>query len=256
MRSGSPREDVQRLLEEHCRVWHRKAVLRRIYRDEFFDRVLASCRPGGVSVEVGAGPAFLKERAPTVVSTDVVWCPWLDAVADAQHLPFRSGHVTNVLGVDVLHHVATPLAFLKEAERILINGGRLVLVEPWITPFSYLVYRYLHQEDCDLTADPLAGMSIRSAESKRPLDGNQAIPYLLFGPAVLARTLGSLPGFRPLAIEPFCLFAYLLSLGFKRASLLPEWMYPVVSRLEHATIEWWRSAAALRALIVLEKQAG
>jgi len=46
------------------------------------------------------------------------------------------------------------MTFLLEAQRILLPGGRLILVEPWVTPFSYFIYRYIHQEDCDLSAHP------------------------------------------------------------------------------------------------------
>lgn len=246
-------KESQQLLAEHRRIWQRKSTLRRIYREEFFARLILSCRQGGISVEVGGGPGFLKEMLPGVISTDVIWCPWLDTAADAQHLPFRSTCVTNLIGLDILHHLEKPMAFLREAKRVLIPGGRLILVEPWITPFSYLVYRYLHQEDCELSARPLEGDAIQWGRQKKAFDGNQAIPYLLFGPHALTVTSASLSSLKPLVIEPFCLFAYLLSFGFKRVNLLPEVLYPLVSKVEQMTLPLWRSLAALRVLIVLER---
>ncbi len=206
-------------------------------------------------MEVGGGPGFLKEMLPGVISTDVVWCPWLDAITDAQQLSFKTSSVTNIVGLDILHHLVAPMAFLKEAGRILVPGGRLILIEPWITPFSNLVYRYLHQEDCDLRVRPQEGNAIRSENGKRPFDGNSAIPYLLFSRDALAKTLTSLSCFKPLVLEPFCLFAYLLSFGFKPINLLPEFLYSIVATLERATVPLWRPLAALRMLIVLEKSA-
>jgi SAM-dependent methyltransferase len=247
--------ETQQLLAEHRHVWAQKPALRRIYREEFFARLVSCCRPGGSTVEVGAGPGFLKEMLPGLISTDVAWCPWLDIIADAQSPPFRHTSITNLVGVDVLHHLEEPLAFLQEAERVLVPAGRLILVEPWVTPFSYLIYRYLHQEDCDLSARPLERKAIRSKNGKKPFDGNQAIPYLLFGPTTVAKTLACLPGLRLLRIEPFCLFAYILSFGFKRLSLLPEALYEVIAGFERRTLPLWRSAAALRVLLVLERQA-
>jgi hypothetical protein len=80
---------AQQLLAEHRCVWQRKPVVRRIYREEFFARLLSFRRQGGVSVEVGAGPGFLKETAPEVISTDLIGSPWFDAVTDAHNLPFK-----------------------------------------------------------------------------------------------------------------------------------------------------------------------
>lgn len=240
-------------LLQHRRVWEQKPVLRRVYNEKFFARLLSFRKPGGISIEVGGGPGFFKQCAPDIFSTDLIWCPWLDAVADAQQLPFRNASVTNIFGLDMLHHLASPMTLLEEANRILAPGGRLILVEPWITPFSYLVFRFLHQERCDLSETPWLASKSTAANEKKAFDGNQAIPYLLFGPKHRSDVLASLPGFKLLALEPFCLFAYLLSGGFSHMSLLPEFLYPAISKFERATSPLWRRVAALRVLLVLEK---
>src|SRR5260370_446901 len=134
----------------HRRRWEQKPVLRRIYKEEFFARLVSFRKNDGVSVEVGAGPGFFKQTLPSVISIDIVWCPWLDAVADAQKLPFQSSTVANIFGVDMLHHLASPMTFLLEAQRILLPGGRLVLLRSWGNPFFYFLFCYFFQEDCDL----------------------------------------------------------------------------------------------------------
>jgi SAM-dependent methyltransferase len=242
---------AHKTLLRHRGVWEQKPGLRRVYNEEFFARLLASRKAGGTCIEVGAGPGFFKQLLPEVISTDLVCTPWLDVVADAQKLPFRNDSVTNVFGLDVLHHIAAPLAFLQEVERLLALGGRLILVEPWITPFSYLVYRCFH--DCDLSVLPWKADDRQSVPSKKAFDGNAAIPYLLFAGQNRAMTFGSLPRLTPKVIEPFCLFAYLLSFGFKSLDLLPESLYPGISKFERATLPLWRNVAALRVLVVLEK---
>jgi hypothetical protein len=138
-------------------------------------------------------------------------------------------------------------------ERVLVPGGRLILVEPWVTPFSYVVYRYFHQEDCDLSALPWISDDEHCVAAKKAFDGNTAIPYLLFAGQNRAMTFESLPRMNPVLIEPFCLFAYLLSCGFKSPNLLPEFLYPSIAKFERATVRLWRSVAALRVSIVLEK---
>lgn len=244
---------AREIFNEHRRVWEQKPVLRRIYNEEFFARLLSFQKPGGISIEVGGGPGFFKQLLPTVISTDLVWSAWLDVVADAQTLPFQSSSITNIFGLDVLHHFAVPVKFLMEVERVLVPGGRLILVEPWITPFSYLIYRYLHHEQCDLSACPWDVNHSQILAGKKALDGNQAIPYLLFGPRHRLETLRLTPRLNLAETQTFCLFAYLLSIGFKPMSLLPEFLYSPVSKFERATASLWRRLAALRVLLVLEK---
>jgi len=244
---------AQEQLARHRRIWEQKPLLRRVYTEEFFARLLLYRKPDGVSIEVGAGPGFLKQLAPRVFSTDLIVCPWLDAVVDAQRLPFRDGSVANIFGLDMLHHLGAPMMFLRETSRILVPGGRLILVEPWITPFSWFLFRFFHQERCDLSEKPWIATEGSTPTEKLAFEGNQAIPYLLFGPRSRSRTLQSLPELKLIALDPFCLFTYVLSGGFNHAGLLPEALYAVVARCERATLPVWRRFAALRVLIVLEK---
>jgi SAM-dependent methyltransferase len=244
---------AQEQLLRHRRVWEEKPILRRVYNEEFFARLLAFRRADGLSVEVGAGPGFFKQVAPDIISTDLIWCPWLDAIADAQKLPFRDASLSNVFGLDMLHHLEAPMTFLSEVARVLAPGGRLIFIEPWITPFSYLIFRFLHQERCDLSETPWVADAADANSGKMAFDGNQAIPFLLFGTKHQSRTLASLPTLKIVALEPFCLFAYLLSGGFKPMNLLPESLYGAVATFERTTVPLWRRLAALRVAIVLEK---
>jgi SAM-dependent methyltransferase len=139
-------------LSDHRRVWERKGVLRLVYED-FYDRIGAACRPG-LTLEMGGGIGNLKRRLADVISTDIQSAPWLDCVADAQRLPFADACAANIVMVDVLHHLEFPVAFFREAARVLRPGGRVLMVEPAITWGSSLFYRLLHHEPVRLAAIP------------------------------------------------------------------------------------------------------
>lgn len=198
------------------KIWQSKPVLRAIYGD-IYRRIIETVVPGPI-LEIGGGSGNFKSFAPATVSTDILPAPWLDVVCDAQRLPFGAGHFANIVMVDVLHHIESPLYFLKEASRVLRPGGRLIFCEPAITPLSWGFYRLFHPEPVDMSANPLKSRGVSA--DKDPWDSNQAIPTLLVGRycATLAREL---PELQLIRLDWFSFLAYPLSGGFRPWSVLP-----------------------------------
>lgn len=238
-------------LESHLNVWQRKPVLRRIYVEQFYALLLSNLVPGS-TVEIGSGPGFLDEIEPSIIRTDILYSTRIDCVTDAHQLPFADESINNLIGLDVLHHLSQPIQVLREAARVLRPQGRLIFIEPWITPFSRLVYTYLHQETCDLTVEPWVENVDQFIPNKKAFDGNAAIPYLLTitGKETLERTI---PQLTLQTVHKFSSLTYLLSLGFKPATLLPSVAYPFLYSVENATYPLWSRIAALRALIIWTK---
>src|SRR4051812_32449670 len=136
-----------RILERERR-WQEKPALRQIYH-HLYRRMQAACVPGP-TLEIGGGSGIFKAFAPDTITTDVIPGPWLDLVADAQRLPFAGASFANLVMFDVLHHIESPRHFFTEAMRVLKGGGRLVMVEPAITPLSWPFYHFIHEEAVDL----------------------------------------------------------------------------------------------------------
>jgi SAM-dependent methyltransferase len=227
-----------------------KPVLRAVY-EHLYRKIVAACRPG-LTLEVGGGSGNLKTFLPDAISFDIVPAPWLDFVADAQALPIRSRSAANIVMFDVLHHIEYPLRFLREANRILQPGGRVVMLEPGITPLSLLFYKYLHQEPVLNTIDPLADG--QPDPGKDPYVGNQAIPTLLVTREA-QRLANLLPDLAVVRTEWLSLFAYPLSGGFKRWSLVTPSMARVLLRLEDRIAPTIGRFCAFRLMTVLEKNA-
>ncbi len=238
-------------LEEHRRLWAEKPVLARVYA-RWFELLLAEAPRGARVVEVGAGPgtlrAFARGSRPDLawLATDLEPLPWNHVAADASRLPVRDASARAIVGLDVLHHLSDPRAFFADATRALAPGGRLALVEPWISPLSWIVYRFFHEEDCRLSVDPWRPFP----PGKAGFDGDAALPWRIVSVAREAdwRELGlSAP-----RVERLNAFAYLMTLGFRRASLLPSGAAPAA-----ITFDRWsqplKALAAMRALLVWEK---
>ena len=238
-------------LESRRRAWDSKPVVRYLYREEFFRRVREQMVPGGQGLELGSALGHLKEEVPRLITSDVITAPWMDLVCDAHELPFRSGSLRNVVGVDVLHHLEDIPRVFAECERVLEPGGRMVFVEPWITPFARVVWLF-HHEECNLRVNPYEqrGRSM----PKEPFQGNLALTYLAFHThrELFEQSLKSL---RILHILPFSFLTYVFSFGFMRPNLLPVRLARWMLKLENSTTVLWRRWGAMRALIVIEKRA-
>jgi SAM-dependent methyltransferase len=235
------------VLRRHQIVWTQKPVLRRLYSSWY--REISRWLMPGLTVEMGGGTGNLKEFSPHVLCTDVVRLPWLDALVDAQHLPFRTSSLSNIVLFDVLHHLENVRYFFDEAFRVLVPSGRIVIMDPYVSAVSWPVYRLLHPEPLDFSRDPLT--IIAPEVDRQPFDANQAVASIIFERSY-ERFRQLYPHFAKIAHERLAFFAYPLSGGFDHPSLVPLWSIDALLRFE----QWCRRLGrllAFRLLVVLEK---
>jgi SAM-dependent methyltransferase len=247
------------LLSAHRRVWDAKPLLRESYR-RYYDMLLEACPKDARVVELGCGIGGFGDRArerdySRWIATDIIASPSATLRCDATILPFRSSSIDRIAFVDVLHHLAAPLAFFKEAARVLKPGGAVICVEPWVTPLSWPIYRFLHQEGCDLSRDVEAPFS---GASKPAFEGDAGLTTLVCRKLDAIRWAGL--GFEGPLVRAFNDFAYLATKGLREGRDAPRPVYSVLravmdgffspcSRLMglRAFIRWRRLDPAARA---------
>lgn len=221
-------------LEEHRRLWAERPALPAVY-SIWFDGLLSRLPRGARVLEIGAGPGFLAATARSAredirwVASELLETPWNDVVADGLRLPLRDGCLDAVVGLDVVHHLSRPRRFFVEAARVLRESGQLLVIEPWVSPFSFPVYRFIHQEGCSLALDPWRPFP----EGKDAFDGDAAVLWRLLG-AGTAKDWSAC-GLSTPTCERFNGFAYLLSLGFRSWGLLPRPLIPAALGIDRLT---------------------
>ncbi len=244
--------ELDRRLAEHRLAWEAKPTLRLIYGD-YYRRLLAACPTDGRLLDIGGGSAHVKDFRADVTTLDILPFPGIDVVADAHQLPFPDSTFSGIVMLDVLHHLDRPVAFLREAARVLRPGGRIAMMEPGITPFSWLFYNFLHHEPVVLSQDPFTATQPRP--DKDPFDSNQAIPTLMFGnKAALARVAEAVPQLSVVETDWLSLTLYPLSGGFKRWCLVPPAAVPLGLKLERLVPRPIRRLAAFRLFTLLERR--
>jgi SAM-dependent methyltransferase len=234
----------------HREVWESKQALRALYHD-YHRQLFESCPPG-VVLDIGGGTAHIKESRPDVVSADILSFPGIDVVADAHRLPFPNDYFAGVVMLDVMHHLERPVEFLKEASRVLKPGGCLAMIEPAMTTIARRFYDRFHEEPVDMNADPFADVTINP--DRDPFDANQAIPTLLFATApARSRVEQTVPSLRVRTVEWHSLFAYPMSGGFQKWSLIPGALVGSMLALERKMPAPVRKHLAFRMTVVLQR---
>lgn len=197
--------------------------------DDWYARLLADARsvPGpGLLVELGSGGSYLKELEPAIITSDVV-DGVADRVIDARRLPFAAGSVKALFLTHVFHHIPDVGAFLAEADRVLVPGGVISMIEVAHTPFARFFFKHFHHEPY---RDECREWPFAQTDSM--MDSNQALSWMVFDrdrqqfeklyPRLKIETVAFLPW-----------LAYLLSGGVTMRHLMPGFLTGPIRGLEH-----------------------
>jgi SAM-dependent methyltransferase len=205
-----------------------KPFLKAIY-DEWYSMLAAGLPPGGGDVlELGSGAGYCAQFIPGLITSEVFPCPGVQMVVQAAHLPFEADSLRAIVMTNVLHHLPDVRAFFGEASRCLRTGGKILMIEPWVTSWSRIVYSRFHHEP--LQPDALDW----SFPPSGPLSGaNVALPWILFE-RDRERFAAEFPQFFLEELRPFLPFRYLLSGGVALRSLMPGFTHPFWNGLERA----------------------
>jgi SAM-dependent methyltransferase len=157
-------------------IIRQRPLLKGCYND-WYARLLADARSvaePGLLVELGSGGSCLKDLEPSLVTSDVV-AGVADQVIDARQLPFADASVKALFLTHVFHHIPDVRAFFSEAERVLVPGGVISMIEVAHTPFARFFFKNFHHEPY---RDDCPEWSF--AQNDSMMDSNQALSWMVF----------------------------------------------------------------------------
>jgi SAM-dependent methyltransferase len=237
-----------RTTELRWQIIRQKAFLRRIYQEWYISIAAHLPRGSQPVLELGAGGGFLREYIPGLLTSDVFYYSQASVVLDGQHMPFGEGALRAIVMTDVLHHIPRARQFFAEAVRCLRPGSKIIMIEPWMTPWSRWVYTHLHYEPClpDAPNWEFAGSG--------PLSGaNDALPWIIFD-----RDRGRFSNEFPLLeielVQPMMPFRYIVSGGVSMRSLMPGWSFGFWRGLENS-LDRCMPSLGMFALVVINRKA-
>jgi hypothetical protein len=82
--------DDPRTTQLRLQIIREKSFLRQIYAEWYQSIVEALPSIDGAVLELGSGGGFMSEFIPSLITSEVFYCPNVDAVLDGRRLPFKS----------------------------------------------------------------------------------------------------------------------------------------------------------------------
>ena len=130
----------------------------------------------GINIELGCGASFIDQINKSIKKTDVFLNSNTDFKLNAMDIGDNfENQISNLILINVFHHISDPELFLRSAEKSLLIGGRIIMIEPSNNYWSRLVYKLIGHEPFDTRQIEW------KFESKDPLlDSNQALSWIIF----------------------------------------------------------------------------
>ena len=181
----------------------------------------------GINLELGCGASFINEIIKNIIKTDVFYNSNTDLKLDAMEVGLKyENKISNLILVNVFHHISNPELFLRSAEKSLLLGGRIIMIEPSNNIWSRLIYRLVGHEKFDTeqinwefqSNDPL-------------LDSNQALSWIIFK-RDYKKFKKLFPKFTLIKKKSMMPLSYLLSGGHSYNTKIGKIIIKIVRKLE------------------------
>lgn len=238
--------DDPQTTELRKQIIFKKPFLRKIF-EQWYSQI-KDCLPlsAGPVLELGTGAGFLKNYITDLITSDMMPIKDSDLTCNALHLPFAATSLRAIVMINVLHHIPDADVFFQESHRCIKNKGVMIMIEPWVSTWSQVVYSNFHNEPFDPEAEswklPLSG----------PLSGgNDALPWIIFNRGI-EKFKQEHSYWIMKSVTPGMPLTYLLSGGVSMRKLVPGWMYTPLACIEKYIPNGLMRKTAMFSMIILE----
>lgn len=226
------------------------------YYKELLDQFLITEIKAGLILEIGSGSGFAKNLIPSFdfYRSDYLFLPRMtDINFSAYSIPFKSETFQTVFMVDVLHHFQYPINALNEIHRILKNHGKIILIEPHVSFFSYLIYKFFHHEP---TTFRISRIAVEDTLNFSADSADNGISTSLFLSSKWRSERGDLyKKFSVQKIRFVDFFSFFATGGLQRSKdLIPFKLYRTIHMLDRLLPNILLRFIGSRLIVVLEKK--
>ena len=231
--------------------WDAKPLVREVYKH--IQTLVAQRRRldlDAPTAEIGAGIGHIKSVIPDCITTDLAPRDGVDRVENIYDLSFADDSIGNFLLIHVFHHLRHPGRAFGELQRCLVEGGRVIVFEPYISVLGRLVYGPCHAEPIDMGApiDWDGGVDFDpAADPYYAAQGNATRVFMRGEHAT------DLDGWHVVERRVWSMFSYVLSGGYSGPQLYPACLLGLMRGFEKIG-DLFPALFGTCLLVVLEKR--
>ena len=200
-------------------------------------------------LELGSGGGNIKKIIKECITSDQFKNKNIDRIENIYKINFKKNSISNIILIDVFHHLQFPSLALKEIHKVLIKNGRIIMIEPAMGFIPRIVYKIFHYEPNGFNLT----IKWNNIPKKIPLSNQyfaaQSMPWRAF----FLKELNLKSKYSIKLIKPFSDFAFLLSGGYSYKALYPKILYSLIKLIDKILTSISIRIFSARMLIVLEK---
>ena len=237
--------------EKNRKAYKEKSLLRLIYRD-YYAQIYSQIKTNNKypNLEIGSGGGNIKEIIPDCITTDQFIDNKIDQIENIYNLSFGNGSISNIILLDVFHHLEFPRLAVNEMNRVLTKKGRIIMIEPAMGLIPKIIFKIFHDEPLGLNSKIEWEKIPEKIPDLSEYFAAQSIPWRAF----VKKEFNIEDNFNTKLIKPFSDFAYLASGGYSYPSFYPKMIYPLIKLIDKLLSLLSKKIFSARMLVVLEKK--
>lgn len=181
------------------------------------DFLLLPPEMSGQTIELGSGGNNLNEYIPGIITSDISNSND-HQIIDARSLPFENNRLKGIFLCQTFHHIPDVSKFFEEAERCLLSGGIISLVEVSNTYLSRFIMSHFHHEPFNMNA-----IDWHFSQENSTYETNQALSWIVFvrDKKIFERKF---PSLKIELTEHLPWIPYICSGGLSRKKIIPNFL--------------------------------
>jgi SAM-dependent methyltransferase len=200
-------------------------------------------------LELGSGGGNIKKVIQNCITSDQFKNENIDRIENIYKINFKKNSISNIILIDVFHHVQFPNLALKEIHRVLIKNGRIIMMEPAMGLIPRIIYKIFHYEPNGFNLKINWSGIPKKIPSSNQYFAAQSMPWRAF----FLKELNLKSKYKIKSIRLFSDFAFLLSGGYSYKALYPKFLYSFIKLIDKMLTCISIKIFSARMLIVLEK---